>query len=244
MLHLLQGACLWHLLLLGVLPRGNLSYIHHRPSSPMRRLSTFLSLAHHVSWAPRAHLGSLRHLQDVHLGTFKPHWPSSFWNLILSSFFSKSWRLKTIPTSWIPVCFLLPVVGICCTFLCSFIHICPPSLYFHWQRFGGVAISYPSDGICVSEVSFCFFLPSRLAADPHRIVLPARLWLWLSAHVPSSQCLAMRFPFQPGLVSCLVNLSPASYSRTPSHMPMLAILPPCSQPHVPLPPGQPLSTSV
>ena len=69
--------------------------------------------------------------------------------------------------------------------------------------------------MCVRSL-FCLFLPSRLAADPHRIVLPKHgsdCGSLLTFTAPP--CLVFRFTFQPGLVSCLVNLSPTSYSSTP-----------------------------
>ena len=238
-------ACLWHLLLLGVLPKGNLSYIHQSPlPPPWGRLSTFVSLALHVSWAPWAHLGNLRHLQDVPWAPLNPIDLSSFWNLFLSSFFSKSWRLKTIPTSWIPVCFLLSVVRFC-TFLCIFIHTCPVLSISIDNTLVGVAISYPSNGICVLEVSFAFSShPDQLPTPTELSFQSTALTVALCSHSQLPTALHCSFPSSlawcPVWSTCLLLHIP----KLPSHMPMLAIFPPCSQPHVPPASGQLLSTSV
>ena len=81
-----------------------------------------------------------------------------------------------------------------------------------------VAISYPSNGICVSEVSFGF------SSHPDQLPTPTELSFQSMALIVALSLLTFTAPqclsLQPGLVSCLVSLSPTSYSRTPfSHAP-------------------------
>ena len=94
------------------------------------------------------------------------------------------------------------------------------------------------------EVSFAFSSHPDQLPTPTELPSTARLWLWLCSHSQLPRALHCSFPsglaWCPVWSACLLLRIP----ELPSHMPMLAILPPCSQPHVPPASGQPLSTSI